>query len=209
MKKLCELLTERREHLGLSIDQIAHETKIRKEFIVAMEEGRYNDLPSDSYAMGFVKTYALFLGLPEGKAMALFRRDYKTGKLDVVPSFRKKKYTRSKTFMFSIKGGAFLGVVLIILAYLGFQFSSLFLGPKLAVSSPRNGVTLSKNIVEIKGETDPYATLLINGEETYVGLDGAFRKTLYVFSGKQTITITAKNRFGKATVEKIGVTIKQ
>lgn len=81
MKKLCELLTERREHLGLSIDQIAHETKIRKEFIVAMEEGRYKDLPSDSYAMGFVKTYASFLGMSEDKAMALFRRDYKTGKV--------------------------------------------------------------------------------------------------------------------------------
>lgn len=111
--------------------------------------------------------------------------------------------------MFSIKGGIFLVVVLIILAYLAFQFSSLFLGPKLNVTTPQNGATLSKNVVEIKGETEPYATLLVNGEETYVGLDGTFRKTLYFFGGKQTITITAKNRFGKATVEKIGVTIKQ
>lgn len=208
MKQLSQVLRERRTEQGHSLEQVSKELKIKEEFLEAIEEGRYKDLPSDTYAAGFVKNYAEYLGIPEAKSMALFRRDYKVGKLDYVPSFRKKKYIRTRNFFLSLKGGAFVLAALLILVYLAFQFSSVFLGPSLVVQTPQNGTRVAGSVIEVKGETEPYALLEINGESSYVGLDGTFRKSLYVFSGNQTITIVAKNRFGKETVEEIVIEVE-
>ncbi len=208
MKKLNDLLREHRLEQNYTLEQIAKDIKIKKEFLIAIEEGRYKDLPSDAYAAGFVKNYADYLGIPENKAMALFRRDYKTRKLDYVPSYRKKKYTRTRNFFLSLKGGLFVLTAGVILVYLGFQFSSVFRGPDLIVESPEKGVSVEENIVEVTGKTDPYALLEINGESSYVSLDGSFRKSLYVFSGSQTIKVVAKNRFGKETVEEIEIRVE-
>ncbi len=208
MKKLSEILRELRLEHDYTLEQVSKDLKIKKEFLEAIEEGRYKDLPSDTYAAGFVKNYAGYLGINEAKTMALFRRDYKMGKLDYVPSYRKKKYTRTRNFFFSLKGGLLALAAGIILIYLAFQLSSIFLGPELVVKTPKSGTSIEQNIVEVTGETDPYAILEINGESSYVGLDGSFRKSLYVFSGNQKITIVAKNRFGKETVQEITVTVK-
>jgi cytoskeletal protein RodZ len=208
MKKLSDILREKRVEQGKTIATIAKEIKIRTEFLEAIEDGRYKDLPSDSHAAGFVKNYAEHLGFPESKTLALFRRDYKTGRIDVVPNYRKKKYTRTKSLFMSMKGGLFLAVGIVILVYLGFQFLSVFKGPTLTVQTPKNNSIINENMFEVSGTTDPYATLLINDEPTYVGLDGAFRKTLYGFEGKQVVRVVVKNKFGKETTEEITVTIQ-
>lgn len=208
MKKLSEILRDKRLEQGYTLEHVEKAIKIKKDFLIAIEENRYKDLPSDTYAAGFVKNYGQYLGISEQKLMALFRRDYKTGKSEYVPTYRKKTYTKTKSFFFSVKGGLFIIVAGAILAYLGFQLSSLFVGPELVVSSPRHDSSVSESVVEVAGETDPYAVLEINGESTYVALDGKFKKSLYVFSGEQKIRIVAKNRFGKETVEEIRIQVE-
>lgn len=208
MKKLSELLRETRLEQNYTLEQIAKDLKIKREFLQAIEDGRYKDLPSDAYAAGFVKNYGTYLGLSENKTMALFRRDYKTQKLDYVPSYRKKKYVQPKNFLLTRKGGLLTLALAGILIYLGFQLSSIFIGPELTVETPSSGEKVEQNIVEVKGETDPYATLEVNGEASRVNLDGSFSKSLYVFSGNQIIKVVAKNRFGKETVEEIKISVE-
>lgn len=209
MKKLSDILRDKRLEHGYTLEQVEKDIKIKKEFLVAIEDGRYSSLPSDTYATGFVKNYGQYLGISEQKVLALFRRDYKVGKSEYVPTYRKKRYTKTKGFFFSVKGGIFLAVTAVILIYLGFQVSSLFVGPELTISTPANNSVVQANVVQIKGETDPYASLEINGESQYVALDGTFNKTLYVFDGEQTIRISAKNRFGKETVEEIRISVEK
>jgi hypothetical protein len=64
------------------------------------------------------------------------------------------------------------------------------------------------NIVDVSGKTDPYATVLINNEESYVSLDGTFKKTLYLFEGQRQIIIDSKNRNGKNTRRIVNVTVR-
>jgi cytoskeletal protein RodZ len=208
MKKLSDILLEKRLEHGYSLEQVEKVIKIKKEFLIAIEENRYTDLPSDTYAAGFVKNYGQYLGLSEQKVSALFRRDYKVGKSEYVPTYRKKKYTKTKGFFFSVRGGIFVGVAMIILVYLGFQVSSLFIGPELKIIEPKDNSIVEENVISISGETDPYASLEVNGESTYVALDGTFKKSVYVFEGEQTLRISAKNRFGKDTVKEVKVTVK-
>ena len=58
-----------REERNMSLDEASRATKIRKEFLLAIEEDRFEMLPGDVFARGFVRSYADFLGL-DGKAIA-------------------------------------------------------------------------------------------------------------------------------------------
>ncbi|MBX9748399.1 MAG: DUF4115 domain-containing protein, partial [Roseococcus sp.] len=61
--RLGEELRDARLALGLSIEDVSAQLRIRRVYLVALEEGRVRDLPSPAYAVGFVRNYAGALGL--------------------------------------------------------------------------------------------------------------------------------------------------
>jgi hypothetical protein len=54
-----------REIKGLSLEQVAAETRIPQRHLVAMEAGDFGKLPGRTYAIGFARTYAKTLGLDQ------------------------------------------------------------------------------------------------------------------------------------------------
>ncbi len=58
-----EYLKRIREEKKITLEQVAEGTKIRIQFLKAIEEDRLHDLPSLSQAKGFCRLYASFLGL--------------------------------------------------------------------------------------------------------------------------------------------------
>ncbi|MGB3684058.1 MAG: RodZ domain-containing protein [Rubrobacteraceae bacterium] len=56
-------LRKARQDLGVTLDDVEYETKIRKRYLAALESEDYAALPSAVYARGFLKTYANYLGL--------------------------------------------------------------------------------------------------------------------------------------------------
>lgn len=60
---LPEELRERRQALGLSIDDVYRKLRIPVDCVRAFEEGRAEDLPTLCYAQGFLRTYCQFLEL--------------------------------------------------------------------------------------------------------------------------------------------------
>lgn len=73
MQDLGEILKNRRIQLGLSLENVEEETKIRKYYIAALEENNYNLLPAKVYAIGFVKRYASLLELDEDEVVKEFK----------------------------------------------------------------------------------------------------------------------------------------
>lgn len=199
MKKVSDLLREKRLELGLTLEEVEKATKIKIKFLEALEEGHFHILPSESYALGFVKNYAKFLDIDLSRVTALFRREYKTEKVQIVPEFRKTQHKFNRRFFSSPKTILILFTFLVIGTYLAFQYGSFLFGPKLEVASPKEGLTISENVVQVSGKTDPYASLFINNDEVSLSISGEFKKSLYLFSGEQKVTIVAKNRFGKET----------
>jgi cytoskeletal protein RodZ len=57
------LLRGKREERGISLEDAARQTRIRKSYLSSMEENRFDELPGKAYATGFLKVYARFLGL--------------------------------------------------------------------------------------------------------------------------------------------------
>jgi len=56
-------LRERRLELKLSLKEVAAQTRIRRTYIEALEEGRFEELPGQVYVIGFLQNYARALGL--------------------------------------------------------------------------------------------------------------------------------------------------
>ena len=208
MRKISEILQDKRIENGYSLDNVVKATKIKKQFIIAIEDGRYFDLPSESYALGFIKNYASYVGIDKNKAAALFRREYEGGQGKILPTFKSKDKSIKKIVIFTPRNFMIALVIFVVFGYIAFQYSSYFLGPKLEVIEPKDQMIVKNNIVEVSGKTDPYATVLINNEESYVQLDGTFKKTLYLFEGNRQITIDSKNRNGKNTRRIVKVIVR-
>jgi cytoskeleton protein RodZ len=58
-----ETLKKRREDLGLSVQGIAEALKIRKDYLVAIEEDDFGKLPVPVYTMGYIRAYAKYLNV--------------------------------------------------------------------------------------------------------------------------------------------------
>jgi cytoskeleton protein RodZ len=70
-----ELLRETRESYGGEIDRIAATLRIRGPYLTAIEESQYDKLPGPVYAQGFVRAYAVHLGLDGDEAIRRFKQE--------------------------------------------------------------------------------------------------------------------------------------
>jgi cytoskeletal protein RodZ len=72
MESIGEFFKQVRETKGLTIDEVASKTRIRTDFVKALEDGNFAQLPDQVFARGFVRSYARSLGLDEDDAIHRF-----------------------------------------------------------------------------------------------------------------------------------------
>ena len=70
-----EQLRLAREQAGLELDEVAANLKIRRVYLEALEDGRDNDLPGHTYAVGFVRAYTDYLQLDAETIVSRFRSE--------------------------------------------------------------------------------------------------------------------------------------
>ncbi len=68
-------LREARESTGRNLSDIAIALRIRAKFLQSIEDGRYEDLPGSTYAVGFIRSYADYLGLDTDSLLARFKAE--------------------------------------------------------------------------------------------------------------------------------------
>ncbi len=210
MISASQRLYDERKRKGLTLEEVSDATKIRVEFLEAIEKGEYGKLPSASYAYGFVRNYAKFLELPEEKTLALFRREFDEKKeTKVLPEGLTTKadfpVRRFKISSFVI---LIIFLFLLLLGYVIFQYRAAIISPPLNVTSPKESSEVSSQILVVTGKTDPASNVFINDEEVSVNSDGTFKKELNVFPGETTVTVRAVDRFGKQTIVTRHIVVK-
>ncbi|PIP74278.1 MAG: hypothetical protein CO135_03940 [Candidatus Levybacteria bacterium CG_4_9_14_3_um_filter_35_16] len=210
MVKIGQKLQEVRLEKGLNLDEVASQTKIRHNFLVAIEKGEYSKLPSGAYAQGFVRNYARFLGLPEKETLALFRREFDENKhFHVLPDglAKNKRFSSAGVRLRQTWVIVFL-VFVLIFGFILYQFRSYFFSPQVYIIAPKEGATISSTRFTVLGKTDSNATVTVNGLLVSVDNNGEFKKVINIFPGKSTIIIKAANKFGRQTVVKKEVVVK-
>jgi cytoskeleton protein RodZ len=81
MTPIGEQLRAARERKGLTLDRVADETNIAKRYLAALEAEDFTVFPGDPYAIGFLRNYAEYLGLPSDE----FANSYKNMRIQEQP----------------------------------------------------------------------------------------------------------------------------
>lgn len=180
-----------------SRERVAKATKIKLEFIEAIEREDWERLPEFPVILGFVKSVAEVLKLNKRQVVALLRRDYPPKVLPVNP-----KPDVSAKFIWSPRLTFFVGigfVLVILLGYLAMQYSSFIKPPNLKVEQPQDGEVVGERQVLVSGKVNPEATLKVNNQPVLVNEDGTFEVEIEIFEGTGEIVVVATSRSGKET----------
>ncbi|HST79477.1 MAG TPA: RodZ domain-containing protein [Verrucomicrobiae bacterium] len=70
MGSFGDKLRREREMRGVTLDEIAESTKIRRSHLEALEKEDFRNLPGGVFNKGFVRSYARFIGIDEDQAVA-------------------------------------------------------------------------------------------------------------------------------------------
>ncbi len=68
-------LREARETTGRTVADVAQNLRIRRVYLEAIEDGRFDELPGATYAVGFVRSYAAYLRLDAPTLVARFKEE--------------------------------------------------------------------------------------------------------------------------------------
>ena len=71
---LGDLLRNEREKKGLSREQVARTTRLRKHYLEALENEDWDNLPSPVFVKGFIRSYAQAVGFDGKEAISLYDR---------------------------------------------------------------------------------------------------------------------------------------
>ena len=75
-KTVGELLQHEREQRHMSRTELAQKIRVKEQFLLALEENRFADLPAAVFVKGYIKGYARVLGFDPEPMLALLRRDF-------------------------------------------------------------------------------------------------------------------------------------
>ena len=206
MKSVGSYIKASRKAQKISFDALSEETKIKKEFLEAIEKEKWHKLPEFPAVLGFVKNIAAVLGIDKDKAVALLRRDYPPQKLFVNPQPDLKEGLRlGPKFVFAL---GVLFVLFLVGSYLVYQYYSFNRPPELTVSSPQAGETVLHGDIEVLGITSREAAVKINNQPATVNSDGSFQAIIEVTTQTEAIVVHAVSRSGKEAVVEIPIDVE-
>lgn len=101
MRQFGEYLKAQREERGVSLEEIAQETKIRMAFLEAMEKGEFNKLPGEFYCRAYLRSYAKTIGIREEELLEKYElalaEAEKKGEQEALPIEKKWDGTLQQT----------------------------------------------------------------------------------------------------------------
>ena len=71
----CDELREARQRGGYSVADAAHVLRIQEHYLEALELGRFDRIPGTTYTIGFLRSYAGFLGIDPDEMVEAFKRE--------------------------------------------------------------------------------------------------------------------------------------
>ncbi len=141
---LPDRLAAARERKAVDLVRAERDTKIRVRYLSALEQGDYRDLPGAVYTKGFLRTYALYLGLDPEDVLRQWRRErgeQTAPEAVIVPPRPLEEPSRPLHFSPSVVVAALLTVgVVLFFVYLGSQLLRYSKPPELTVTNPATAV---------------------------------------------------------------------
>ncbi len=70
-----DILKNKRLETGKSIEEISDYLRIKSQYLLALEENKFNNLPGSAYVIGFIKSYASYLNLDVNDVIVQYKQE--------------------------------------------------------------------------------------------------------------------------------------
>lgn len=200
MKTVGEILKKVRIEKKLDFEDIETATKIRKKFLIALEENDWNKMPSLPYIKGFIRSYSSYLGLKPDEMVAIFRRHFQEQEKNrLLPSGLAHPLNEPMLRFSPQIGliGILIAFLILFFGYLFFQYTSYTNPPNLVITKPLEGEILNSNKISLAGKTDADAVVSVNNQKVALSVNGEFTTTLLLSPGVNSILIESTSKYGK------------
>lgn len=152
---LPDRLREARDRRGVDLYRAERDTKIRARYLAALEQGEWEDLPGAVYTKGFLRNYALYLGLDPEDVIRQWRRERGDASIPAEPVLAVPRPLAAPrpglTFSPMVVVGALLTVLIaVFVAYIGVQLVRFAKPPTLEITSP------AQMVVDVEEDTTAY-----------------------------------------------------
>jgi cytoskeletal protein RodZ len=210
-KTIGEMLREARTFHRLSVEDFSKRTRIRSEYVTALENNQFDLLPAATFVKGYIKTYGTIFGFDYQPLIGLLRRDYKEsarGKL--VPREFLKPVLKKSQLSAPVTVAVLILVTLFasLISYVGFQWYNLNKPPELTITTPEDNASVASQVV-VEGITEPEAIVSVNAQPVSLQPDGSFKtEILLPREGITSITVEATDRRGKTSLIQRTVFVK-
>lgn len=217
-KTVGTLLIEKRKEKNLDLKDVSVAIKIRTEYLLALEEGRYEVFRSEVYLTGFLKNYAKFLGIDTEKILAMYRRENERKASGTEGIIGKLKESRSGLVLTPNKIVTILAglAVLIVLIYLGTYIGRVLKKPDLKLTSPvaviqdqEGTFKTDATTIELVGTVEIGSKFTINDQELKLNNFEKFTKEFNLEEGSNTFILKAESQFGRSSIITLVITKEQ
>lgn len=204
-KTVGQRLRSARQKKQLSLEQAEQLTKVKLKYLEALEEDRYDLLPTEVYSLGFLRCYADALNLKTANLLDQYRVERQaidSAKTSPIISLAPSRRLSNHGFLITPKTLLTIGsavVVIGLIAYIAGGVVAFLAPPSLKIFQPEPDSRVASNNLIVSGETDPAVSLSINGELVTVDPAGAFKREIALNPGLNTLEFVAINRIGKET----------
>jgi cytoskeletal protein RodZ len=200
-----EMLYAARERKGVDLYRAERDTKIRLKYLEALEDGDYEQLPPPVYTKGFLRNYALYLGLEPEEVINRWREESlgarKTEKVVVVPPPQPLVAPRRGM---AITPGLLVGLMLsaallAFIGYIGWQVLRFADAPVIRLTHPASQTSeIDAESVTMTGTAGPSARIRImaaSGESytTVADANGAWSREVPLSKGRNDFSIIARD----------------
>lgn len=207
---LGERMKKIRNERRLSLSEISKSTRIQTKYLEYLEEGEYMKLPADVYVRGFLRSYAIMMGLNECALIKQYERE--KGIHKNIKNISECE-TNNSPISFSslvitpkmIIIGAVIMLVVSSFVYLYAQVNNFVSAPRLVIIKPTDGSTTDGNSTHLTGVAEKDAMVFINDQKVLVSENGEFSEDINLRPGQNIISVKARSKFDKEATQTVTV----
>ncbi|MEX2361915.1 MAG: helix-turn-helix domain-containing protein [Patescibacteria group bacterium] len=214
-RSLGAILKTARTKANFTIEQAEEQTKVSAKYLLALEGGRYDQMPAEAYNIGYVRCYAEFLKLNPERVVQLYRLERSERSMSLVGSNTTQLRPRRVgdwNFLVTPKLLSIVGMLAIfggISGYIIFQVRKFAEPPMLEITNVPTEFTSNKDTVVLAGRTSEGAVVSMNSESIFVSAAGDFSQDVQLSPGINQIVVQSTNRADKESRLTVKVLYKQ
>ncbi|KND48464.1 MAG: hypothetical protein AB200_01900 [Parcubacteria bacterium C7867-005] len=103
----------------------------------------------------------------------------------------------------------FTGFFVLLLAYSLYQARFVILGPHINIEYPQDGDLVDSKVFSATGHAENIAYISLNDRPIYIDEHGNFDEKIVAHIGLSTMSIKARDRFGRETEKIVRVVYKE